>query len=189
MLQTFFPGEEGGPALARLLSGRVAPSGRLPVSLPRSAGAQPYSYLHPVLGGRTDVTSADSTPVRPFGFGLSYTTFAHDELVAPASVAPGESFRATVRVRNTGDVAATDVVQLYAHDEVASVTRPLAQLLDFRRVALAPGAEALVEFDVPIDRLAFTGLDGVKRVEPGAIRLWVGSACDDEETVARLEIV
>lgn len=189
VLQTFFPGEEGGPALARLLSGRVAPSGRLPVSLPRSAGAQPYSYLHPVLGGRTDVTSADSTPVRPFGFGLSYTTFAHDVLTAPASAAAGETVRATVRVRNTGDVAATDVVQLYAHDEVASVTRPVAQLVDFRRVALAPGAEELVEFDVPIDRLAFTGLDGVRRVEPGAIRLWVGGACDEEETVARLEIV
>jgi len=189
VLQTFFPGEEGGPAIARLLSGRVAPSGRLPVSLPRSAGAQPYSYLHPVLGGLTDVTSADSTPVRPFGFGLSYTAFAHDQLTAPASVTSGENFRATVRVRNTGEIAATDVVQLYAHDEVASVTRPVAQLLDFRRVALAPGAEQIVEFDVPIDRLAFTGLHGVKRVEAGAVRLWVGGACDEEETVARLEIV
>lgn len=188
-LQTFFPGEEGGPAIARLLSGRVAPSGRLPVSLPRSAGAQPYSYLHPVLGGLTDVTSADSTPVRPFGFGLSYTTFEHDGLTVPATVAAGDTFRATVRVRNTGGVEATDVVQLYAHDEVASVTRPVAQLLDFRRITLAPGTEALVEFDVPIDRLAFTGLDGVKRVEPGSIRLWVGGACDEEETVARLEIV
>ena len=94
-----------------------------------------------------------------------------------------------MRVRNTGTVAATDVVQLYAHDEVASVTRPLAQLLEFRRVALAPGADTLVEFEVPIDRLAFTGIDGVRRVEPGMIRLWVGGACDDEETVARLEIV
>jgi len=189
VLQTFFPGEEGGPAIARLLSGRVAPSGRLPVSLPRSAGAQPYSYLHPVLGGLTDVTSADSTPVRPFGFGLSYTTFAHDQLTAPTSVTSGEVFRATVRARNIGGVEATDVVQLYANDEIASVARPVAQLLDFRRVTLAPGTEALVEFDVPIDRLAFTGLDGVKRVEPGTIRLWVGDACDDEETVTRLEIV
>ncbi len=189
VLQTFFPGEEGAPALARLLSGRVAPSGRLPVSLPRSAGAQPYSYLHPVLGGRTDVTSADSTPVRPFGFGLSYTTFMHHDLAVPPTVAAAETFRATVRVRNTGAVEATDVVQLYAIDEVASVTRPVAQLLDFRRVALPPGRETVVEFDVPIERLAFTGLDGVKRVETGSIRLWVGGACDDEETVARLEIV
>jgi len=189
VVQTFFPGEEGAPALAALLSGRVVPSGRLPVSLPRSAGAQPYSYLHAVLGGRTDVTSADPTPVRPFGFGLSYTTFAHEGLTAPASVAAGETLHATVRVRNTGSVAATDVVQLYAHDEVASVARPVAQLLDFRRVALLPGAEAVVRFEVPIDRLAFTGLDGVKCVEPGTIRLWVGGACDEEETVARLEIV
>lgn len=189
VLQTFFPGEEGAPAIASLLSGRAAPSGRLPVSLPRSAGAQPYSYLHPVLGGRTDVTSADSTPVRPFGFGLSYTTFAHDGLTTPETVASGETFKASVRVRNTGAVEATDVVQLYAHDEVASVTRPVAQLLDFRRITLAAGAEALVVFEVPIDRLAFTGLDGVRRVEPGTIRLWVGGACDDEETVARLEIV
>jgi beta-glucosidase len=142
-----------------------------------------------VLGGRTDVTSADSTPVRPFGFGLSYTTFVHHDLAVPPTVAAAETFRATVRVRNTGAVEATDVVQLYANDEVASVTRPVAQLLDFRRVALPPGRETVVEFDVPIERLAFTGLDGVKRVETGSIRLWVGGACDDEETVARLEIV
>ncbi len=80
MLQAFFPGEEGGTALAGVISGRVNPSGRLPVSLPRAAGAQPYSYLHPILGGPSDVTSTDSTPLRPFGFGLSYTTFAYGEL-------------------------------------------------------------------------------------------------------------
>src|SRR5690606_27355132 len=73
VLQAFFPGEEGGTAIAGVLSGRVNPSGRLPVSLPRSSSAQPYSYLHPILGGRSEVTSTDSTPVRSFGFGLSYT--------------------------------------------------------------------------------------------------------------------
>ncbi|MDF2664837.1 MAG: beta-glucosidase-related glycosidase [Microbacterium sp.] len=80
VLQAFFPGEEGGSALAALLAGDATPSGRLPVSLPRSAGAQPYSYLHPLLGGPSGVTSTDPTPVRPFGFGLSYTTFARGEL-------------------------------------------------------------------------------------------------------------
>lgn len=80
VLQAFFPGEEGAPALAALLAGDATPSGRLPVSLPRSAGAQPYSYLHPLLGGPSGVTSTDPTPVRPFGFGLSYTTFARGEL-------------------------------------------------------------------------------------------------------------
>ena len=71
----------------------------------------------------------------------------------------------------------------------ARVTRPLAPLVGYRRVALAPGAEEIVSFDVPIDRLAFTGLDGVRRVESGAVRLWVGGACDDEETVARIDVV
>lgn len=189
VLQTFFPGEEGGPAIARLLSGRVSPSGRLPVSMPRSAGAQPYSYLHPVLGGRADVTSADPTPARPFGFGLGYTTFSHEDLTVAPTASAGDTLQVSVRVRNTGDRDGIDVVQLYAHDEVASVTRPVAQLIGFQRTALAAGADGRVTFDVPVDRLAFTGLDGTRRVEPGRFRLWVGEACDDEETVATFEIV
>lgn len=189
VLQTFFPGEEGGPAIARLLSGAVSPSGRLPVSMPRSAGAQPYSYLHPVLGGRADVTSADPTPARPFGFGLSYTTFAHAELSVAPTAAAGESIRVSVLVRNAGPRDGVDVVQLYANDEIASVARPVAQLIAFQRVAIAAGAEERVTFEVPLDRLAFTGIDGIRRVEPGRFRLWVGSACDDEETVATFDIV
>ncbi|PCE13418.1 glycosyl hydrolase [Microbacterium sp. SZ1] len=188
MLQAFFPGEEGAPALARLLSGRTAPSGRLPVSLPRAAGAQPYSYLHPLLGGLADVTSADPTPVRPFGFGLTYTTFAHDELAVAPTTSTDDVLRISVRVRNIGEVDGVDVVQLYVHDEVASATRPVAQLVGFRRVALAAGAEETVDFEVPVERLAFTAADGVRRVEPGRFRLWVGGACDDEETVAVVEI-
>ncbi|WP_309102913.1 glycoside hydrolase family 3 N-terminal domain-containing protein [Microbacterium sp.] len=188
-LQTFFPGEEGGPAVAALLSGRATPSGRLPVSLPRSAGAQPFSYLRPVLGGRTDVTSADPTPVRPFGYGLSYTTFSHEELTAADVVGVGADLRVTVRVRNTGSRTGTDVVQLYAHDEVASVTRPLAQLIGFQRVTLDAGTSQVVRFEVPAARLSFTGVDGVRRVEPGRIRLWVGGSCDHEETTAMAEIV
>jgi beta-glucosidase len=189
VLQSFFPGEEGGPAIAAVLTGQAAPSGRLPVSLPRSAGAQPYSYLHPVLGGRTDVTSVDPTPVRPFGFGLGYTSFVHTGLEADAAVAAGETFRVSVLVRNTGSREGTDVVQLYANDEVASVARPVAQLIGFRRVTLPPGGEQRVEFDIPSERLAFTGLDGIRSVEPGRIRLWVGEACDHEETVTTIEIV
>jgi beta-glucosidase len=189
VLQSFFPGEEGGPAIAAVLSGRVSPSGRLPVSLPRSAGAQPYSYLHPALGGRTDVTSVDPTPARPFGFGLGYTTFAHEHLTADAVVTAGGVFRASVIVRNSGSREGTDVVQLYAHDEVASVARPVAQLVGFQRVRLAPGEEQRVEFAVPTERLAFTGVDGIRRVEPGRIRLWVGEACDHVETATAIEIV
>ncbi|PPI00399.1 glycosyl hydrolase [Rathayibacter sp. AY1B7] len=189
VLQAFFPGEEGAGAIAGVVSGRVDPSGHLPVSLPRSAGAQPFSYLHPILGGPSDVTSADSTPVRPFGHGLSYTAFARTELAVEESAPTDGSFTATVRVRNTGGRAGIDLVQLYARDVFASVTRPVAQLLGYARVALEPGEEAEVRFEVPAARLAFTGREGVRIVEPGRVELWVGPDCATRETEAALELV
>jgi len=196
VVQAFFPGEEGGPAIAGVLSGSVVPSGRLPVSLPRSAGAQPFSYLHPPLGGPSEVTSADSTPVLPFGHGLSYTTFERSGLVVEGSdagagsgyVPAGGAFTATVTVRNTGGRAGADVVQLYAHDVVASVTRPVAQLLGYARVELEPGQEARVTFRVPTQRLAFSDRRMRRVVEPGAVELWVGASCAERETEAALAI-
>ncbi len=182
VLQAFFPGEEGGPALAGVLSGRVNPSGRLPVTMPRSAGAQPYSYLHSILGGPSEVTSTGNTPVLPFGHGLSYTTFTRTDLVADEDVAAGGTFAVQVRVRNTGQCTGADVVQLYARDVYASVTRPVAQLLGYRRVRLEPGESAVVRFRVPTTRLAFSDLDMVRIVEPGVVELWVGPSCVEKET-------
>ncbi|GAA1981717.1 beta-glucosidase family protein [Microbacterium pumilum] len=187
--QAFFPGEEGGTAIASVLSGRITPSGHLPVSLPRSAGAQPYSYLHPILGAPSEITSADNTPALPFGHGLSYTTFVRDDLlVDPTTFADG-SFTASVRVRNTGERAGVDLVQLYARDVFASVTRPVAVLAAYQRVALEPGGQAVVRFDVPLARLSFTDRTGVRIIEPGAIELWVGPSCAERETTASLEII
>jgi beta-glucosidase-like glycosyl hydrolase len=175
VIQAFFPGEEGGTAIAGVLTGAVNPSGRLPVSLPRSAGAQPYSYLHPALGGPSDVTSADSTPLRPFGFGLSYTEFAYADLVVAPTAGTDAGLTVSVRVTNTGDVDGADTVQLYGRDVVGSVARPLVQLLAYRRVPLAAGESAVVTFDVPATRLAFTDRRGVRVVEPGDLEVWVGS--------------
>ncbi|MFD1714966.1 glycoside hydrolase family 3 N-terminal domain-containing protein [Amnibacterium flavum] len=189
VVQAFFPGEEGGSAIAGVLSGRVAPSGHLPVSLPRSAGAQPFSYLHPLLGGASEVTSADSAPVLPFGHGLTYTTFERSALDLDASeVAAGDAFTATVTVRNTGPRAGTDLVQLYAHDVYASVTRPVAQLLGYQRVHLEPGAEVRVSFRVPTSRLAFSDAAYQRIVEPGDVELWVGPSCAERETETALAI-
>ena len=188
LVQAFFPGEEGGSAIAGILSGRVTPSGRLPVSLPRSVGAQPYSYLHTLLAGPTEITSADPTPPLAFGHGLTYTSFERTGLSADAEVVAGGTFAASVRVRNTGTRTATDVVQLYAHDTYASVNRPVAQLMGYARVTLAPGEEVAVRFDVPTSRLAFTGQDGRRIVEPGDIELWVGPSCADRETETSLRI-
>lgn len=148
---------------------------RLPVSLPRSAGAQPYTYLHPVLGGPSDVTAADSTPVRPFGFGLSYTTFEHTDLEVPAEVEAGGQLLVAVTVTNTGDRRGADVVQLYGHDVNSSVTQPLVRLLAYARVELAAGESRRVTFTVPTTRFAFTDKQMVKIVEPGAAEVWVGS--------------
>jgi beta-glucosidase-like glycosyl hydrolase len=175
VLQAFFPGECGGLAVADVLTGRVVPSGRLPVSLPRSSGAMPYSYLHPVLGGPSDVTATDPTPLRPFGFGLSYADFAYSDLVVDPQVAAGGTFTAAVTVTNTGTVAGDDVVQLYGHDVVGSVPRPVVQLLGYARVPVPAGASVRVTFTVPTTRLAFTDRSMTKVVEPGDVEVWVGA--------------
>lgn len=175
VLQSFFPGEAGGTAIAEVLAGVRSPSGRMPVSLPRSAGAQPYGYLQPVLGGPSDVTSTDPTPVRPFGFGLSYTRFEYDDFTVDAATTTDGRFTASVTVTNTGECAGADVVQLYGRDLIASVTRPTAQLLGYARVDLDAGERRRVSFDVPSARVAFTDRRGIRVVEPGDIEVWVGS--------------
>ena len=176
VVQAFFPGEEGSGAIAGVLSGRVNPSGRLPVSLPRSAGAQPYSYLHPSLGQGDEVTNLATTPAAPFGHGLSYTTFDHTDLtVAPVSPT-NAALTVSLRAANTGPVAGDDVVQLYARDLVGSVTRPVAQLVGYRRVRLEPGESVTVEFTVPTTRLAFSDRSYTRVVEAGEVELWVGTS-------------
>ena len=175
VLQSFFPGECGGSAIADVVTGRVNPSGRLPVSMPRSTGAQPYSYLQPILGGPSGVTTSDPTPLRPFGFGLSYTAFAYSDLLADPSVQSGGTFEAAVTVTNTGALAGSDTVQLYGHDVLATIARPVGQLLGYARVELAAGESRRVTFSVPTTRFAFSDRRLVRVVEPGDVEVWVGS--------------
>ncbi|WP_062383625.1 beta-glucosidase family protein [Demequina iriomotensis] len=174
VVQAFFPGEEGAAAIAGVLSGRVNPSGRLPVSIPRDTGAQPATYLHPRLGEDSDVTNLSSTPPLTFGEGLSYTSFSYADLAVAGAPTDG-TMRVAVTVRNTGERDGEEVVQVYAHQRRASITRPVAQLAGFARVALAAGEARRVTLDIPAARLALTGRDLVRAVEPGAIELWVGT--------------
>ncbi|WP_405776569.1 glycoside hydrolase family 3 N-terminal domain-containing protein [Streptomyces sp. NBC_01538] len=181
VVQAFFPGEEGGPALAGVLSGRTAPSGRLPVQIPRTPGGQPGTYLHAPLGGNTEgVSNLDPTPAYPFGHGLSYTTFAYDgfELSAQEIRTDGE-VEVSCLVRNTGDVTGAEVVQLYTADPIAQLPRPVTQLTGYARVRLSPGEQRRVTFRLHTDRLAYTGPDLERIVEPGEITVMIGASSTD----------
>jgi hypothetical protein len=138
-------------------------------------------YLQPPLGGDSQgISSLDPTPLFPFGFGASYTTFDITDLRVSATEVPTDGeFTVSVRVRNTGARAGAEVVQLYLHDVVAQVTRPVRQLAGFARVALEPGASAQVRFRVHADRTAFTGRDLRRIVEPGELEVLVGTSAAD----------
>lgn len=191
-------GLRGGQALAEILTGAVNPSGRLPVSVPRTAGGVPATYLSPPLGRRSQVSSVDPTAAYPFGHGLSYTTFdwSDAQALGPTGECPDEPAPwavdgdATVRVtvRNTGERAGTDVVQLYLHDPVAQTTRPVVRLVGFGRVSLEPGEAAQVTFLVPADLASFTGVHGRRVVEPGDVELRFGRSSGDAAATVRLRL-
>jgi beta-xylosidase len=189
VVQAFFPGEEGGPAVAGVLSGRVSPSGRLPVSVPREAGGQPWTYLQPPLGLMNEVSNLDPTPLYPFGHGRSYTSFAWEAAELPeAEIGTDGSYDVSVTVRNTGGRAGAEVVQLYLHDPVASVTRPDVRLIGYRRLELAPGEAGRVTFRFHADLSAFTDRTGTRIVEPGALELRLAASSADVRHTARLNL-
>ena len=170
VVQAFFPGEEGGHAIAGVLTGRVNPSGRLPVEIPRDTGAQPATYLRSRNAARHSGSSVDPTPLFAFGHGLSYTTFEYADLALSADeVATDGAVEVSCTVRNTGPVAGTEVVQLYLGNPVASVVRPERWLAGFARVSLAPGETARITFRVHADRTSFTSKDLTRIIEPGNI--------------------
>lgn len=181
VLQAFLPGEEGGAAIAGVLSGRVSPSGRLPVQVPTSPGGQPATYLHPPLGEPgLGISSADTVVAYPFGHGLSYTTFAYTDLRLEAAEIPTDGEAVIFcTVENTGDRAGVEVVQLYVDDPIAEVVRPVRQLAGYCRLELAAGARAQVTFRLHADRLGYTGRDHRRIVEAGDIGVMIGASSAD----------
>ena len=198
LLLAWHPGSLGGPAIVDLLFG-MSPTGRLPVSLPRSVGQVPIYYAHkpggrpPPSGDPVAVSGEirvpptqysgyldeDHRPQFPFGFGLTYTTFSYGDLQLEAdTVAMDGAIEASVLVTNTGHRRASELVQVYFRDLVASVTRPVQELIDFRRITLDPGEGRTVHFRIPVQKLAFHGLDERLVVEPGEFRLWIAPSAD-----------
>jgi beta-glucosidase len=205
VLFAWHPGTMGGAAVADLLFGVESPSGRLPVTFPRAVGQVPI-YYNQKRGGkppspettvlvdeipeRAPQTSVGNTsyhldagylPLFPFGHGLSYTTFEYSNLRLDRTELPvGTSLTVSVKLANTGRVAADEVVQLYVRDPVASITRPVRELKGFRRVRLAPGEAVTVAFRLHSDDLAFYGRDNTLVTEPGEFHLWVGGSSQAE---------
>ncbi|MFF8563460.1 glycoside hydrolase family 3 N-terminal domain-containing protein [Streptomyces albidoflavus] len=189
VVQAFFPGEEGTRAVASVLSGRTAPSGRLPVSVPRHPGSQPSTYLAARLGHVSEVSRVDPTPAFGFGHGLTYTTFAWSDLVVEREQAPTDGeFTLSCTVRNTGGREGTEVVQVYLHDPVASVVQPVRRLIGYVRLGLRPAEAVRVRMTVPADLASFTGRDGHRIVEPGALELRLGASSTDTRLTARVTL-
>ncbi len=183
ILEGWYLGQEGGTAAANVLFGDVNPGGKLPITFPRSVGDLPDYYNHKPSANRSYAFSTRE-PLYPFGFGLSYTTFRFENLrVAPEQIRSGGTALVSVDVTNTGSREGDEVPQLYVHQKVASVTRPVKQLAGFRRISLRPGETKTVEFAVGPDALSLINSDGHKVVEPGAFEIMVGPNSEQTSTV------
>jgi hypothetical protein len=172
-------GQEGGTAIADVLTGKVEPSGRLTISFPRSVGAVPYVYNHKFKSSGTPIAFHFGSRY-PFGHGLAFTTFELSALKVEQEAVPVDgTIRASFTVKNTGARAGVAVPQLYVRDRLASLVRPVKELKAFGRITLAPGQAQRVTFTVPVDMLNFTGPEGFRIVEPGEFELQLGASSAD----------
>lgn len=183
VLEAWLPGEEGGAAVAAVLFGDVNPGGKVPMTFPRTVGQIPIFYSHKPSGGRShwhgDYVSLPTTPLFSFGHGLSYTQFEYTDLkIDPPQVETGH-VAISLSIKNVGTRAGDEVVQLYTREEVASVPRPVKELRGFKRLHLQPGEARTIEFELPIDLLAFYDEALQLVVEPGPIQVMVGSSSED----------
>jgi beta-glucosidase len=188
ILDGSYLGEETGTAVADVLFGDVSPAGRLPVSVPRTVGTVPAYYDYKPSARRLYLFEQPG-PQWPFGYGLSYTTFKYDNLaVRPEKIAPDGKTTVSLTVTNTGQRASDEVVQLYIHDVVSSVTRPVQELKGFRRIHLAPGESKQVAFPLGFDELSFYDVKMKRVVEPGRFEVMVGGSSDNVKKV-NLDVV
>lgn len=182
IIQAWEPGSFAGTAVANIITGKVNPSAKLPVSIPRHSGQiqmiynhKPSQYFHKYKDGL-------STPLYPFGYGLSYTTFKYSDLNLSATrIAADGSLEVSVTLQNTGKVAGTEIVQLYIRDKYSSATRPVKEMKDFARVELNPGEKKVIKFTVTPDKLAFFDRAMNYGVEKGDFQIMVGSSSLDKD--------
>ncbi len=184
ILETWHLGSEAGNAIADVLFGDYNPAGKLPVSFPRAVGQCPIYYNHKSTGRPADTntvfwshyTDESNEPLFPFGYGLSYTTFAYSDLkLSSAEITADQKLTVSVNVENTGKYAGEEVVQLYIRDLFGSVTRPVKELKGFKKILLEPGESQVVAFELSASDLAFYTADSQFKAEPGDFKIWVGT--------------
>ncbi len=187
LVQAWFLGTQSGHALADVVSGDYNPSGKLPVTFPRNVGQIPIYYSMKSTGRPFDANNkytskyldVSNEPLYVFGYGLSYTQFEYSNLqMDKATISANEAINFTVELKNTGRVAGEEIVQIYVHDQIASVTRPVRELKAFRNVVLDPGQSVKVEFSLPFESLAFYKADGIFGTEPGRFTVFAGGNSD-----------
>ena len=179
VLESWYPGEQGGTAIADVLTGKYCPGGRLPMSWAKNIGQNPMYYSIKPSGRGYGYVENDGKPLFPFGYGLSYTEFKYGNLVIPASLNKDESLHLSVDVTNTGDMEGDEVVQVYIHDKRATVARPMKELAAFKRIVLAPGETKRVEIDIPYRQFSMWDANMKQRVEEGVFEVWLGKNADE----------
>ncbi len=194
ILEAWLPGEEGGTAIAKTIFGDNNPAGKLPISFPRHVGQVPIYYSHKPSGMKShwygEYVSEKTTPLFPFGHGLSYTSFEYSRLsLSTPQARPGETVAISLQVTNTGKLPGDEVVQLYIRDEYASSPRPMKELKGYARIRLAPGASQTVTFNLPVNQLAFINTEKQLVLEPGRIFFMLGSSSNDIRLNSEFEII
>jgi beta-glucosidase len=181
IFECWYLGQETGHAIAEVLFGDYNPGGKLPITIPRSVGHLP-AYYNYKPAARRGYLFDEVSPLYPFGYGLSYTTFliSKPELTSNR-ITKDETTTLQLKVKNAGTIAGGEVVQLYIRDKVSSVTRPIKELKGFQRINLDPGEEQTVEFEISPALLMFWNIDMEYTVEPGEFDLLVGNSSRDED--------
>ena len=188
ILEAWYPGEQGGCAIADVLTGTVNPGGRLPITWARSIGQNPMYYSIKPSGRGYGYVENDGSPLYPFGYGLSYTTFDYKDFQTVGTLEKGQPLKIRVTVTNIGAVKGDEVVQAYIHDELSSVVRPLKQLAAFRRITLEPGESREVELEIPNRQFALWDRNMNFRVEEGWFEVWLGRNAEEKITGTRVYV-
>lgn len=182
IIEAWEPGVAGGQALAEILYGQVNPSGKLPITIPRSSGQIQSIYNHKFTSKWFPYATGNSLPLYEFGYGLSYTTYAYANLkLSEATITPDQNTEVTVDVTNTGKRDGEEIVQLYIRDEYSSATRPVKELKAFARVALKAGETKTVSFTLTPKMLAYFDADMNYGVEKGTFKIMVGTSSRDAD--------